>query len=87
METVELNLPTFWASALINGDTSGMSDEDEAALNMLTGHMLDHYGKCWCISCSEDEGDFRTYHDARQYGVLACDVLTYTFDVSGNPET
>ena len=42
-----------------------------ALINGDTSHMAD-----------DDQGDFRAYHDARRFGVLACNVLTYTFDVS-----
>jgi hypothetical protein len=67
-------LPDFWAPALINGDTSGLSDEDEAALNQW---MAD-YNPGRCIGCS-DEVEFTDSHDARDY-VLACDCLNFDFE-------
>ena len=86
METVDFDLPTFWASPLINSDTSGLEDDDNAALEAFTDYMVEAYGQCWAINCGDDKGNFMTYHDARQFGVLACDVLTYTFDITPNKE-
>lgn len=83
METLELTLPTFWTCPLINGDYSGMENEDITALEAFTDDMVKEYGQCWAIDVTDDDsGDFRTYHDARRFGVLACDVATYTFDIT-----
>lgn len=78
-ETYEL--PAHWAVALINGDESGFDDDDSDALDRFTDDMIAHYGQCHCVDVS-DEPTFMTYHDAHAYGVLACDTLTYTFDVT-----
>lgn len=72
LRTVKFTLPAYWASALINSDNSGMSDEDEVALNQwLDAHL--EIGPV--LSCS-DESEFRAFHDAPG---LACDCLVYTF--------
>lgn len=82
MKTLELDLPEHWAVALINGDTSHMQDADIAALDRFTDDMVAQYGKCWAVDVSNDDGgDFRKYHDAEPFGVLACNVLMYTFDI------
>jgi hypothetical protein len=76
-------LPSHWAGALINGDDSGLDAEDIAALEAFESDMIRQYGSCWCLSVGDDEvGDFRRYHDATHYGVLACDVLDFVFDVA-----
>jgi len=79
MDTVEYILPAYWASALINGDLSGLSDEDEKQLEAFTSWMVNTHGSCIAVDCSEDEGNFMRYHDGTPHGVLACNVLTYTF--------
>jgi len=43
--------------------------------------MTEEYGSCWTIDCTNDP-HFKRYHDATRFGVLACDVLDFTFDVS-----
>lgn len=80
----EFDLPVYWASALINGDSSGMDDGDEKSLHLFTDWMVGEYGQCWCLSVEghDYDGDFRKYHDAEAFGVLPCNVATYSFDVT-----
>lgn len=77
-KTYTLMLPTHWASPLVNGDESGMEDEDIAALEAFTNDMVQIYGSCHCVDVSEDT-QFMRWHDAAQYGVLAGDVAEFTF--------
>lgn len=73
------DLPEHWASALINGDESGLEDEDAAALGRWESATrgADSF---FCVDVSDSGGgDFRRYHDAEPFGVLACDVATFTF--------
>ena len=81
MKLVEYDLPAFWESALINGDMSGYSDDEEKQIDAFIDSVLAEYGSCHCIGVDCDSTNFRAYHDAKQFGVLACDVETYTFDV------
>jgi hypothetical protein len=74
METSTYKLPAHWASALINGDFTGLEEQDEEQLmRVIAGEGLPDP-----IDCS-DEPEFMKYHDAQPYGVLACDCLTFTF--------
>lgn len=82
MQTLQLDLPAHWACALFYSDTSGLDDAEQRALDLFTESMVAEYGSCWCVGVSDDEGDFRRYHDATPFGILACDVLTYTFDIT-----
>ena len=71
LETVTATAPSHWAVYFINGDATGMEDEDiaqaDAFADCLGGHIVD----------CEDAG-FIHWHDARQFGVLASDCQTYT---------
>lgn len=72
IETVEYELYAHWASALINGDTTGLSDEDEVELDSwLTLHP-----DLYCVDCSE-ESEFG-YPDC---GGPRGDIATFTFHV------
>lgn len=83
MKIETYDLPEHWASALINGDLSGYESDDLEALRLFTEHMVSEYGQCWCLGCDHDDsGDFRRYHDATQFGVLACNVIPFHFDVT-----
>lgn len=77
-KTYTLMLPSHWAVALINGDESGMDDEDCAALNTFVDDMVRTYGSCHCVDVSEDT-QFMRWHDAATYGVLASEVAEFTF--------
>lgn len=81
MDTLTLALPTHWACALVNGDESGFEDDDVKAMDAFLDDMIATYGHCWCIDVGEDLG-FMTNHDARPFGVLACDVSEFTFDIT-----
>jgi hypothetical protein len=81
METTTYTLPAYWASALFNGDLSGLEESDEESLMLLiAGEQLpDPIGIVGDNAEYGPESFFCTYHDARPYGVLACDCLEYIF--------
>lgn len=82
LETETYILPTHWAVALINDDTGGLDDDDQKALDRFMDDMIARHGQCHCIDVADNDGNFMMYHDARAYGVLACDVSEYTFDIT-----
>ena len=87
MKTITLNLPNFWATALFNDDTSGFEYEDEKPFQEFCEWMVKNYGTSEPVAMLEDP-HFMKYHDASQFGVLACDVHEYTFyENYGNPKT
>ena len=81
MLTETFDLPEFWAVALLNDDTSHFNYADEKAFQAFAFAMTTEHGSCWPIDCT-DQASFMTYHDARRFGVLACDTLTFTFDIT-----
>lgn len=74
-------LPVYWASAFVNGDNSGYTTEDINQIDAFTQWMVEEYGQCWCLDMEEDHW-FSEQHDATRFGVLACDVATFAFDVT-----
>ena len=79
LETFEL--PAFWGVALFNDDTSHFDDVDHEHFNAFTDDMVKRYGKCWVVDVGEDTF-FSSFHYATKFGVLACDCVIYTFDVT-----
>lgn len=81
-ETIELQLPSHWTSALFNGDTSGLEDGEEAALDRWIEWASNEYniyaGQPLDVS---DDVEFRRNHDADGF-VAATDVLTYVYRVN-----
>lgn len=72
LKTETLTLPAHWASALINSDESGMTDEESTE---LAEWVADRPELGECLSCS-DYPEFMTRNDA---GTLADDCLEFTF--------
>jgi hypothetical protein len=73
LDTIDVTAPSHWASYLINGDASGMEDDEIAACNA----WIAREGVGMPVSC-EDAG-FIWYHDARPECPFGADCQTYTF--------
>ena len=80
MNTADLRIPVHFLPSLFNGDDSGLSDEDVAALDALTEAHLAKNTHFHAISTCDDCG-FLKYHDLQPFGVLASDCETVTFDI------
>ena len=81
--TCELHLPDFWASAIINGDYSGLTQEEEWALKRFIEYWQeDLFISSANIPSDENgciESHFMKYHDAERFGILACNCCEYIF--------
>lgn len=73
MEAITLTAPSYWASYLINGDSSGMEDQEIAACDAWIAGL-----DCGAPVDCEDAG-FIKYHDAHHVMPLAADCQRYTF--------
>lgn len=73
LETVTYTLPAFWACPLINGDESGLSDEESEAMQA----WLDSEAVGACVGVSDSEF-FAPWHDAIAFA-LPCGCLEFTF--------
>jgi hypothetical protein len=71
-EAKTLDVPSHWLSALVNGDDSGLDDDE---CRQLEWFCRDELSDGWNITAWEDESSFMRYHDAQPYGVLACDSV------------
>ena len=80
MITEKYDLPSHWASYLINGDATSFSLNDDGgdAEKALIDEIVADIAKGALITCGE-KSFFSKYHDAQPYGVKACDCLEYTF--------
>lgn len=73
MKTIDFTLPSYWASALANGDFSGLEPGDAADVRYWLDTEPDIAGDCLNVS---DEEYFVNFNDA---GGPAGNCLTYTF--------
>lgn len=61
---VEFRLPTWALPALINGDFTGLTDEEERKVLEFTDECIQQYGNAWVILPSGDvEVFFSTWND------------------------
>jgi len=88
MEFYSLHLPDFWGSSLVNNDYSGLELDDESKLNLFIEHWQDDLDFSVIDVPSDEnaciESHFMTYHDAKQFGVLACDCWEYKILIKPN---
>ena len=82
MRTVTLTLPQHWMTALFNSDLSGYDDDEIDQLELFSRYMLKTYGTASPLGYDPDSDNFMTWHDAREFGVLACSVYEVTFPVT-----
>ena len=83
METNVLILPTWMASALINGDISGITDEEETQIDDLLSYINEH-NLGYCVDVSEESSFYMSppFDSVFSYGeTLGGDYSIYTFVV------
>lgn len=69
-------LPAYWAPYLINADATGLSDDEQTAIDA----WCDETGVGLCVDCADDDVEFCHRHDASDYA-LAGDCCNFTFEV------
>lgn len=74
-ESITLSLPAHWLSVILYGDvTSLTADEVRPFTRWLHDTIEDiGHGHDLFVGKIKDETYFARYHDAAEYGVLACD--------------
>lgn len=82
MKTISYTLPAYWASALVNGDTSGLSDTEKNNIAAWRETVAqDISGDC--LTCSDEPAFITRFHDAiEMYEGLITECLIYTFPAS-----
>ena len=74
---ISVTAPSHWASAIVNGDYSGLSPDDVRDLNTWLANSALSF--CDCVSC--DDAGFMWRHDATDVTRTGADCQTYTFQV------
>ena len=74
-ESITLSLPTHWMVPVLYGDTTCLDDAEEHAFGRWLADTVENvgHGQMPLIGTIKDETYFARYHDAAEYGVLACD--------------
>lgn len=71
--TEDYTLPAHWAGYLINGDATGLSDEEQAECDAWLARERPGY----CVG-ENGEPEFARANDANSLG---CDVVVFTFQI------
>jgi hypothetical protein len=77
-DTLTLAVPAHWLCPIAYGDTTGLDDAEDRAFNRWLADIVREFGPI-TVGDVSDEPHFARYHDAAEYGVLACDCLDVTF--------
>jgi len=83
-EPLTLALPAHWLPAIVNDDTTGLDDTETAAFSRWLYDTTIEFGYPYVSDVASD-AHFARYHDAAEYGVLACmchDVDLYFHETS-----
>lgn len=74
-ESVTLSLPAHWICPILYGDVDGLEEDEQYAFERWYADTVNDigHGKVPLIGTIKDETYFARYHDAAEYGVLACD--------------
>lgn len=74
-ERVTLSLPAHWICPVLYGDTSNLTPCEARVFDRWLKDTIEHigHGQVPLIGTIKDETYFARYHDAAEYGVLACD--------------
>ena len=75
-------LPSYWASALVNGDYTGLSDEEAAEVRSCTDWICSQLGRAECVDVSEEEWFARS----NDWDSVAGNVMEYTFLTKENDD-
>lgn len=76
MKVCKAIAPSAWASYLINGDASGLPDDEIPIVRAWLKRMG------WGEPASCEDAGFMWYHDARQEMPCGADCQTYVFLIS-----
>lgn len=74
-ESITLSLPAHWIVPVLYGDLTPLDDGEESAFNRWLDDTVTDigHGQMPLVGTIKDETYFARYHDAAEYGVLACD--------------
>jgi hypothetical protein len=75
-------IPSHWICALVNDDFTGIDDNEDAIIRQF---VLDLGSRYLFVSPEDTDSYFTRCHDARDYGVLACDCMAV--QIAFSPES
>lgn len=77
-DTLTLSIPAHWLVPLMCDDTTGLDDAEDAAFGRWLTDTMRELGE-FHVGDINPCSHFARYHDAAEYGVLACMCHDVTF--------
>ena len=77
-DKLTLAIPAHWFTAIAYGDCSGMDDSETGSFERWLDDMTREFGPI-TIGSINTNSYFARYHDAAEYGVLACECCDVDF--------
>ena len=74
VEPIEYTLPAYWASYLINGDSSGLSAEEIAEANKFLASV-----NAYCVSCADEWSEGHNEFGFNDANNLRGETLVFEF--------
>ena len=80
IDTLEFTIPVYYLPAIINGDHSGLTDEEEKAINKFWKNIVAIYDEDYPESASfhldvpdeDNEPAFSSFHEMSELGACDC---------------
>lgn len=82
METIEFVLPVYYASYFINGDASGLTDDDLIMIDNFETENIKKYGRFYCLDADVENKEFSPFNDMPGMRNIGSDVCKYTFEIA-----
>ena len=76
-------VPSHWVCALVNDDFTGVSDDEDAMIRQFIKDLGSRY---LFIVPDDEDVYFTRCHDARDYGIPACDCMAVRIAFEPEPE-
>jgi hypothetical protein len=76
-------IPAHWICALVNDDFTGLDDAEDSIVRRFISDLGSRY---LFVSPSDDDSYFTRCHDARDYGIPACDCMAVEIAFEPEPE-
>jgi len=77
--SIEYTVPAHWLSAIINGDETSFDYYDDPKDYRAYKGFCEYEVKDATVEVVSEEPYFDSFHDARGYGVLPCNVVDCIF--------
>ena len=74
-ESITLSLPAHWIAPILYGDATSLTSDEVRSFTRWLHDTIEEigHGHDLFVGTIDDNPYFARYHDAAEYGVLACD--------------